>query len=276
MIRTGGTGVDQTMTRRLFVLICVLGLIASGCSRGESDPPSSRRSPGATTAPDAAGDEGAEGDPTKPGSGANPARATARPGASAGEPEGPRPYSDVPENQRITWEEALEWWPYRPLLRHAQAPKPEFANGRESLFATSKDGGTKGDPRKQFCTLTAFWEVPPYTSDVSDYLSIVANGGMAVTVRFYPPSLPFEKGAQGGKPIVVRGTNAWMYELRSDKATADEHEWRFHGSADIRYVQWQEYLPRDGGTIDWLVLTHAVTYSEQDTYAAINAMTEVR
>ncbi|HVL82593.1 MAG TPA: hypothetical protein VM840_13465 [Actinomycetota bacterium] len=253
---------------------CVLLVLVSGCGRDRtSDAP---RSPSPRTAPtgdDEATNASGQPDGTRPGSPrpGSAARRTPTPEA----PGTPVPYARVKENEAVTWEQALAWWPYRPLLRYNGPPKPGL-DGSEAVFATSQKGGRKGDPRKEFSVLTVFWQVPGTDSSNSTYLAMVEAGGMAVSARFYPPSIPFEKTAQGGKAVVVRGTNAWMTELRTDRAEAEKESWREYGSQDIRYIQWQEYLPRDSGTIDWLVMTHATGWTERESVDAVNAMVEVR
>lgn len=256
-------------------LTCVVLLLLGGCRKSENSDVRALRSPGAVDSP------GASGDPIAGGSGDNDGPGSRNPDGSAKDvpptfdpTRTPTPYNKVEGNEKVTWEQLTAWWPYRPLLRF-DPQKPPKPGGSETFWVSSKKGGLKGDPRKEFTTASVFFEVPPNTTDRVDYFGVLDTGGVILTARFYPPSVPFDKANIGGKLIVIRGFPARMTELRKDLPPEEENEWRSNATDNVRFIQWQQDGPNKNGVIDWLIVTDPTIFTEQQAIDLANSLRDV-
>ncbi|HVE91483.1 MAG TPA: hypothetical protein VNE62_04140 [Actinomycetota bacterium] len=261
----------MTSTNRNLALVLVVLLVTGGCGNDRTRPPRQRVS----VTPSGTASELAEQSPANPAN-ASPAakkdgtkaRATQRPAMPTGPLPTPAPFAKEKVRERITLEQALEWWPHRPVLRVGTAPKP---GGEEAWFATSKDGGRKGDPNKEYTILTLVLQYPPDTAETKTYYQITDAGGATISMRFFPPGLPPK--TPGGKQVLVRNRPATMWELYK-QPHPEKTAWREFADQDIRAVNWSEALPNDRGHVDWIVEMNPRLYSEEQTLEFVNSLVE--
>lgn len=187
---------------------------------------------------------------------------------STGEPEG---FASDARIEEVSWEAALRWWPYRPVLDGESAIRPGAA---ERLFVSSETGGRDGDPRSELSGITLVYEYPDASADDVDLQGVVDGGGLVVGVNFYPPEGPSPSaGDLNSKPVIVRDHPAHMTEIRRDGEDAPA-EGRYQGNVDLRTVFWARPLD-SGGTLRWHVANSPEEYSEQETLEWIDGLREV-
>jgi len=210
---------------------------------------------------------------SKPGSGvsvgANPAASPNVAASSYGSKRNdssPSPliFADHKSVERLSWARALEWWPFRPLLK---APRSLVHGAEEIVYAVSDKGGTKGKPSDESSGVTVVYVVPPSDVDRNTSSEIAEGGGRLLYVKYYPPgaALPlagklWNKQAQA---VVVRGHAARMFVFRKDQ----------NSNVDLRLVTWEQ--PIGGGAIlQWQIETNPYRYTDQEAIEFINALLE--
>lgn len=189
---------------------------------------------------------------------------TARNRAGSTEPADP-PHAKQSKIERISWKDAIEWWPYRPLFQATSLPRQK-PGWQEAIFATSDSGGMEGSA-KDSGALTVIYEYPPHDAESENYFGILEGGGFILIAQYYPPgTVPaFTTGiySRKARPITVRGHAARVIDHRKDQGS--DVNWR-----DIR---WEQLVKE--GQIQWSIGNDITLYSEEESIDFINRLAEV-
>lgn len=167
--------------------------------------------------------------------------------------------------QELSLEEALQWWPYRPLLRFDGSLG--FGEPVEAIFAKSDSGGSESDPSKESSTLLFLYKNPGAVQKGHDFFSVQAAGGAAVWVTSIPASVPDQ----------LRATVAdddRIVEVRRRPAVSEEFWKREGANADFRLIYWFDYQP-DGTQLVWHLSGDPNHFSENDLIAWGNSLIEI-
>lgn len=248
----------------LLVLVALLpacnSTVESSAQRSSSSTPSDGRSP-SSTAPDMV-DNDATSPQDEPGTQTRVADDHARVGTT--DPSSAASGAD--EREELAFEEALRWWPYRPLLRFDGSL--EFGKPVEGIFSKSESGGTEADPSKESSTLVFLYQNPAARKQDNDFFSVLAAGGAAVWVTSIPATTPDQL-----RPTV--GDDDRIVEVRGRQAVSEEFWKRDGANADFRLIYWFEYQP-DGTQLVWHLSGDPNDFSENDLIAWGNSLTEIQ
>lgn len=162
--------------------------------------------------------------------------------------------------EQVSWEEMLEWWPYRPVLRASWLPR---SGSEEVVFSLSSKRGRKGDPRVDHAAVYLVYQYPPSTVNNKGELALIADGAFLVQVYFYPPGspAPYADPMFAEKYVVVRGHPAMLTEAHMSEGN----------NMDFRWVYWHEPAV-GGGTFFWRIVNHWEPYTEAETIEFINRL----
>ncbi len=177
------------------------------------------------------------------------------------EPVNPgRPYEGMLGVERVTLAQALEWWPYRPLLKAGYLPR----QGGDEIWFVTGQSGRKADPKRERSGVKVFYVYPPTAPDRSSSGEMLAAGAFSVDAYFLPPGekSPFAGPFPNEKPVVVRGHPArlWVGNFDAPRTVA---------------ISWLEPLA-NGGILSWTVLGARDVYTEEQVIEFVNKLLEVR
>lgn len=174
------------------------------------------------------------------------------------------PWALDPVRQELSWQQILDWWPYRPLLRANWFPK---GKALERVFAVSERGGTHADPRSEVTSVAVLYEYPPHTADKEGFDELLEAGTLLVEVIFTPQgqadALAAPPPKANPRPVEVRGHAALMTERRPPDYDFSRRE-----------VKWKETVP-GSGYLSWHITDHADLYSAGETIEFIDRLREV-
>lgn len=172
-----------------------------------------------------------------------------------------KPYASYGGLQKVSWAEALQWWPHDPVFHATSLPRSGWIE--EAVFAGSQPGGTKGKPATDFGLFGVVYEYPPATVDQTDYYGIIDGGGFIVQIHHHPAGDPVPFAGEG-KPVSVRGVVGRL--LIFTKKGGSNVDWRG--------IHW-ERLSKSGGTIQWVIGNNPNLNTDSDTVEWVNALEEV-
>lgn len=176
--------------------------------------------------------------------------------------------------ERVTWEQASEWWPYGDLLRPPLDGR--WSGGEEVVFAagTPTVGAGRGraaDPRREQAGVVAVYQRQPVTVDNGSETEVTDAGGFVYDVEFFPGgTLRVEEERQ--RYVTVRGNRALLVEGFTDITPEESqaHPWRMRSNIERRTLSWYRVVP---GGILWFELRNGSRrYSEDETLAFAEAM----
>lgn len=185
------------------------------------------------------------------------------------------PFLERPEVEEIGWSEALQWWPYDPVLRLADVDTRQTA---ERTFSINSKAGTRSDPRKDTSQLVVLYPPASASPDRVPLLDVIQAGGIAITHWAYPPrKLNPPITDLNAKPIRVRGQEAHLIEIYRDisKEETRRDKWKGQGNVDLRFISWSEVLP-NGTLLEWRVETHSRMLTEAQAIAILERAVQVR
>jgi len=170
--------------------------------------------------------------------------------------------------ERATMEDALRWWPYRPVyssvtgLRRAKT---------QTIIVSSEAGGRRGSAAWYGSQLAIFYTVRSDDIDTSDIYRLVNKGGVSISVQRLSPERyqaiedRTAKVPPTGRAVVVRGRPGRLNDITRSSGS----------NVDIRNVEWTEPLP--DGSVLWLSVKNSpLIYSDDETVAWIEELSESR
>jgi hypothetical protein len=152
-------------------------------------------------------------------------------------------------SEAVTEQQALAWWPFRPLLRGSDTWESRFDSFE--FVAQSPAGGTAGSPDSENTALLLVYQMADATIDDATYWGVIDEGGVSVRVYHFEPSVRYTP-MRGSRPTVVRGRPAWIWEVRQTEKGK---------TPDWRTVVWDIPL-ENGSTIVWEVGSNPTVYDE--------------
>jgi hypothetical protein len=165
--------------------------------------------------------------------------------------------------ESIEWGEALNWWPHRPLLRSANPPISSFI---EDVLAASYEGGTNGDPKRDWTALSLLYRNREHSPESLSLSQLMDVGTVQVRVAFYPPGseVPWRGSEVGTKTVRVRGHIARMVVIRRSDGS----------NVDWRAIRWEEQ--EESGIVQWEVSNSPEAYSDEDSIEFINDLDQIQ
>jgi hypothetical protein len=187
---------------------------------------------------------------------------TARPN---GEFNPDAPVANDVRSEVVSLTQAAEWWPHGPLLRAEWVPR-EGSNEAVLIGGSASKRGRATDPTKEMANVDVYYQFPPLTVENSSHWKLVDKGkAIWISVTFYPPgaTIPFSNEIWTTKRTTVRGHVARIFETR--KSDGSNRDWRL--------IMWD--VAATSGTVQWLVGSSPVNYSEPVTLDFIERLVEV-
>lgn len=155
--------------------------------------------------------------------------------------------------ERVSWEDAKAWFPYRPLLRATTFPREPLT---EAVFAGSATGGRRGDPRTEHSGVQALYQPSSASADTSSWQQVIAAGGIDVsTTSLLDPPPPIQGST---KSVTVRGQTVKHTEM---------------SQFSLRFIWWDAPRP-GGGTIRVAITADLRTYTERELVAFANSLAD--
>ena len=169
------------------------------------------------------------------------------------------PFAELPLMEILDEGEAMEWWPFRPVL--AVTPTPGL--GVTDYVAWSQSGGRSGSPPGEFAYVMVMHQPAASTVHNSGYFEILDAGGISIRSTYIPAG---QAWSTAGEPAMARGHAVWVHVLRKSDGVATE---------DWMRVNWIEAVPKHGGSMMWEVACSPERYSRADCLDATERMSPV-
>jgi hypothetical protein len=199
-------------------------------------------------------------------SAARPRAIKAKSGDRMTDSDSPLYISSESGREHVRWEELLDWWPYRPLLRGDGLADAQS----ETFYAVSQQGGRRGDPRKEHAGALVVYAPPNVDASKLTFVELIDQGAVEINAFSYPAGsgTPMFSGDSAPgfdkykKPVVVRGYAGRVMTFRKPQSNVDH-----------RRVMWEESVA-DGAVVQWQVTSSSVLYSESEVLLFIEGLTE--
>lgn len=164
--------------------------------------------------------------------------------------------------EQVSMGRLLEWWPFRPLLRNSAT------TARESFFAASETGGTRGDPRKELAGAMVLYTSGGSDPDAADFWQLLAAGAWEVKMYHFPAgeAVTFSHDAfrKMSRTVVVRNRPARLLAVREGPQS----------NVTWRSVRWEEAAP-GGGVVQFIISNHPDRYTDDETLQFIESLVEI-
>lgn len=172
-----------------------------------------------------------------------------------------RAVADEPGTGKVAnWEEALSWWPYRPVLRSVSFP----GDMKEQLVRVPEDHRPIAS---EGAALHSYYVKPPKTVENTNYWGLMESGALSSSVTYYPrgdEAPPLQVPYRSERKIQVRGHEAVLIEMRKGD----------QGNRNWRQIIWNIAGP-GGSTLHYQIGTDPTIWSEEATVGFVERMEEV-
>lgn len=255
--------------RSLITALAALCLSTTTCSEGSGAPEAASAGTSAPPSPTAPAAEDAPAEPTG-NEQLDAALQAAGMKAEADDPSGPGSNSTGSEvghdrfrSAEISRDEALAWWPLRPIL---ESPTMNGQADSGVQYLAKADGDHRRvDPRREPATLMVVYapRATPWRSGSWDW---IRSAGVLVGVTSVPSSVPAHAAPQlseSGEPVTVRGMPGVL-----DWGQGDQGAVRFH------ILHWLDQAD-DGTRTTWLVLASEAAFDKAGLLAWVEGLQEV-
>lgn len=118
--------------------------------------------------------------------------------------------------EEVSWQDALAWWPHRPVL--ADEGPMDFGQASEMVIVGGDHQGRQCKPGKELCYIAALYQPPGVSLRQTDMQGVLEAGGMVVWTTWFQPGSPAAPtyAEDDDDLITVRGRPTVVVESKND------------------------------------------------------------